>query len=35
MVSGLVIYSVGDVNVIGGGEGIVSDGLIGSLLSSL
>ena len=27
MVSGLVIYSVGDVKVIKGGEDIVSDGL--------
>ena len=28
MVSGLVIYSVGDVKVIEGGEDIVSDGWI-------
>ena len=35
MVSGLVIYLVFDVKVTEGGEGIVSDGLIGSLLSSL
>ena len=28
MVSGLVIYSVGDVKVIEGGEDIVSDGMI-------